>query len=175
MPVTTFRQCTIEDLEVLQAFSRDCYYDTFAALNTPENMQAYLDEAFATEKLRAELLDPACTFVFLYQDDKLAGYLKVNEAAGQTDVHDETSLEIERIYVSRDFQGAGLGRALMERAIATARERGKTYVWLGVREKNERAIRFYERNGFRKFATHVFVMGDDAQTDWLMRKDLDQE
>ena len=172
MPVTLFRQCTIEDLEVLQAFSRKCYYDTFASLNTPENMQAYLDEAYATEKLRAELLDPACTFVFLYLDDKLAGYLKLNEAAAQTDVHDEASLEIERIYVSQDFQGAGLGRLLMTYALDFAAEKRFAYVWLGVWEKNARAIRFYERNGFRKFATHVFVMGDDAQTDWLMRKDL---
>lgn len=96
----------------------------------------------------------------------------MNEAAAQTDVHDEASLEIERIYVSQDFQGAGLGRLLMTYALDFAAEKRFAYVWLGVWEKNARAIRFYERNGFRKFATHVFVMGDDAQTDWLMRKDL---
>ena len=80
-----FRHCSIEDLEVLQSFSRQRYFETFAGLNSPENMAAYLDKAFAMEKLRAELLDENTAFYFLYSDGKLAGYLKVNEAASQTD------------------------------------------------------------------------------------------
>ncbi len=168
-----FRRCTIDDLYVLQNFSRRLYFETFAEANTPENMQAYLDHAFALEKLREELLNPHSSFVFLYCNSELAGYMKLNEACAQTDVHDDESLEIERIYVDKKFQGEGLGRALMSRAIDTAAERGKKYVWLGVWEKNEKALRFYERTGFRQVGTHVFVMGDDAQTDCIMRKDLE--
>ena len=121
----SFRECTLEDLEILQAFSRQRYFETFADMNTPENMTAYLDEAFATEKIRAELSDENSAFYFLYWDDKLAGYLKLNEFPAQTDIHDEQSLEIERIYVSKEFQGEGLGRCLMEKAISTAIRRKK--------------------------------------------------
>ena len=92
----------------------------------------------------------------------------------QTDIHDEQSLEIERIYVSKEFQGEGLGRCLMEKAISTAIRRKKKYVWLGVWEKNEKALRFYKRNGFYQIGTHSFVMGDDEQTDYIMRKDLEE-
>ena len=92
----TFRPCTMSDLETLRDFSRTNFYETFAHLNTPENMEAYLNEAFDTEKLRGELSNPASFFYFLYADDILAGYLKVNEVPAQSDLQDERSLELER-------------------------------------------------------------------------------
>ena len=172
--ITLFRQCTIDDLDILPSFSRQRYFETFADMNTPDNMTAYLDEAFALEKIRAEQSDANAAFYFLYWDGKLAGYLKLNEASAQTDLHDEQSLEIERIYVSKEFQGEGLGRYLMDQAISIAIQRKKKYVWLGVWEKNEKALRFYKRNGFYQIGTHSFVMGDDEQTDYIMRKDLEE-
>lgn len=172
--ITLFRQCTIDDLDILQLFSRQRYFEAFADRNTPENMTAYLDEAFAPKKIRAELSDTNAAFYFLYWDGKLSGYLKLNEAPAQTDLHDKQSLEIERIYVSKEFQGEGLGHYLMDQAISIATQRKKQYVWLGVWEKNERAIRFYKRNGFYRIGTHSFVMGDDEQTDYIMRKDLEK-
>ena len=135
-------------------------------------MEEYLNRAFDREKLRRELSDKNSMFFFLLSDEKPAGYLKVNEAPSQTDVNDPASLEIERIYVSGEFQGEGLGRYLMEQAIRMAVERKKKYVWLGVWEKNEKAIRFYKRNGFCQIGTHSFDMGEDVQTDYIMRKDL---
>ena len=76
----SFRECTLEDLEILQAFSRRLFFETFADMNTPENMAVYLDKAFAAEKIRAELSDENSVFYFLYRGGKLAGYLKLNEA-----------------------------------------------------------------------------------------------
>ena len=166
------RQCRMEDIDKLRALSMQTFYETFAALNTPENMDAYLNRAFDREKLRKELADRDSRFFFLYFNEKLAGYLKINEAPAQTDQNDPASLEIERIYVSGGFQGKGLGRYLMEQAIQIAVARKKKYIWLGVWEKNERAIRFYKRNGFYKTGTHSFVVGEDVQTDHLMQKDL---
>ena len=167
-----FRSCTADDLELLQAFSRKTYFETFAAANTPENMAAYLDQAFETEKLRSELSNEYSSFFFLYLDGALAGYLKLNEAPAQSELHDSQALEIERIYVAKEFQREGLGKYLMEQAIQTAIQRGKRYVWLGVWEKNEKALHFYQKHGFYRIGEHAFVMGDDRQTDYLMRKDL---
>ena len=142
------------DIDELRTLSIQTYYETFASLNTSENMEEYLRCAFDREKLRKELADKNSMFFFLLSDEKPAGYLKVNEAPSQTDVNDPASLEIERIYVSGGFQGEGLGRYLMEQAIRMAVERKKKYVWLGVWEKNEKAIRFYKRNGFYQIGTH---------------------
>ena len=115
----------MDDFEVLRELSIRTYYETFSHLNTPENMQAYLDESFEIIKLQNELSNPDSDFFFLYFNDALAGYLKINEAPSQTDINDATSLEIERIYVTSQFQGKGLGLYLMEQALAKAIERNK--------------------------------------------------
>ena len=168
----SLQQCSTDDFETLRELSIRTYYETFAHLNTAEDMAAYLEDAFNVERLTKEFNDPNSFFFLLYADGRLAGYLKLNEAPSQTDINDAESLEIERIYVSSEFQGAGLGRYLLEQAIKIAKERNKKYAWLGVWEKNEKAIRFYQKNGFYEIGTHKFVMGEDVQTDYVMRKDL---
>ena len=172
---TVLKRCKTEDFDVLRALSIKTYYETFAHLNTEEDMAAYLDDAFNVEKLRGEFNDEHSEFYFLYDNEVLAGYLKVNEAPSQTELNEKTSLEIERIYVSSEFQGKGLGQFLMEQAVAMAVERQKQFVWLGVWEKNEKAIRFYKKNEFYEIGTHSFFMGEDEQTDYIMRKDLRPE
>ncbi len=166
------RPCTPEDLEQLRELSLKTYDDTFAPFNEPSDMEAYLKEAFDEAKLAGELQNPASEFFFLYVDGKPAGYLKLNEAAAQTEMQDEKALEIERIYVLSSFQGLGLGQYLMDQAIEMAQNRQKEYVWLGVWEKNAKALHFYEKNGFYTIGSHSFVMGEDDQTDYLMRRDL---
>ncbi len=161
-----------DDLDTLLPFARRTFDETFRALNDPEHFEAYLEAAFAPEKFAAELANPGSQFHLLYANGKLAGYLKLNQAGAQTDLNDPDSLEIERIYVASEFQGRGLGRVLMESAIALARRAGKRYLWLGVWQQNTPAIAFYGRMGFKPFATHTFLMGSDPQTDDLMRLEI---
>ena len=168
----TFKKCVQEDVDTLRDFSRKTYRETFSPMNTASNMKAYLEQAYNTDRLRGELSDGNASFFFLYADGELAGYLKTNESPSQTDVNDELSLEIEKIYVAKAFQGKGLGRVLMNKAVDLAKEKGKSYIWLGVWEKNGKAISFYEKNGFYKIGSHPFVMGDETQTDYIMRRDL---
>ncbi|WP_124066444.1 GNAT family N-acetyltransferase [Clostridium sp. E02] len=167
-----FRQCTQEDICTLREFSYKTYNETFEETNTPSNMKAYLDKSFDIERLRVELLNGNSMFYFLYSDGELSGYLKLNEAPAQTDINDGRSLEIERIYIAKEFQGKGLGTELMDRAIDLANMRKKLYVWLGVWEENEKAVLFYKKNGFYQIGSHSFFMGDDEQTDYIMRKNL---
>jgi ribosomal protein S18 acetylase RimI-like enzyme len=166
------RPCTVEDAETLKDLATKAFCETFAPLNTPENMDAYLQEAYNLPKLRRELEDGNQEFYFSYADGVLAGYLKVNEAPSQAEFNDPKALEIERIYVLKSFYGTGVGQFLMDAALEMARTRGKEYTFLGVWEYNLRARRFYEKNGFYRFGAHTFVMGDDPQTDFLLRKDL---
>lgn len=169
----SLKLCGIEDLDTLRELSIRTYYETFAALNTPENMQEYLLRTFNKEKLLEELTDKNSKFFLLYCGEKLAGYIKVNEAPSQTDINDPNSLELERIYVTSEFQGQGLGGYLMQKAVSIAVERHKKYIWLGVWEKNENALRFYKKKGLYEIGTHTFVMGEDKQTDYILRKDLE--
>ncbi|WP_238446290.1 GNAT family N-acetyltransferase [Desulforamulus ruminis] len=141
-------------------------------MNTLFNMKTYLEQAFEINKLRDELSNSSSLFYFLYVDEELAGYLKLNEYEAQTDLNDPQSIEIERIYVTKEFQGKGLGRILLNKAIDTANIRKKSYIWLGVRERNDKAISFYKKNGFYVIGNHPFFMGEEEQTDFIMRKDL---
>ncbi|MGI6686446.1 MAG: GNAT family N-acetyltransferase [Bacillota bacterium] len=160
------------DLVTLRELSCKTYSDTFGHMNTPSNMKDYLEHAYDIDKLRDELSNSNSTFYFLYTDEKLSGYIKFNEYKAQTDIYDPQSLEIERIYVTKEFQGKGLGSALIKKAIDIADTRKKSYVWLGVWERNHKAILFYKKNGFYEIGKHSFFMGEEEQTDFIMRKDL---
>jgi ribosomal protein S18 acetylase RimI-like enzyme len=135
-------------------------------------MKAYLEQAYNINKLREELSNSNSTFYFLYTNEKLSGYLKLNEYKAQTDIYDPQCLEIERIYVTKEFQGKGLGSFLIKKAIDIANIRKKSYVWLGVWERNHKAILFYKKKGFYVIGKHSFFMGEEEQTDFIMRKDL---
>ena len=167
-----FKKCTVNDFDTLRNISYLTFHDTFSESNTSSNLNAYMDKAFQIDKLKTELSNPHSTFYFLYTENEIAGYLKLNEWEAQTDINDLKSIEVERIYLLKDFQGKGLGKALMDNAVEVAKGFNKDYIWLGVWEKNEKAIAFYKRNGFYIIDQHSFFMGDEEQTDYLMRKDL---
>ena len=167
------KKCTINDLVALCEISYNTYNDTFKAVNTPDNMKDYLEKAFDLRKIRDELLNASSQFYMLYVDEELAGYLKLNEYEAQTEMNDLQSLEIERIYVAKEFHSKGLGSVLLNRAIEIAGELKKSYIWLGVWEKNHKALEFYRKNGFYQIGQHSFFMGEDEQIDFIMRKDLE--
>lgn len=105
----------------------------------------------------------------------MIGYLKLNTGVSQTELKDNDALEIERIYVLKDFHGKKVGQLLFDKAITKAKERHVAYVWLGVWEENKRALQFYTKNGFVEFDQHVFVLGDEAQTDIMMKLELKKD
>lgn len=163
---------TLQDLPLLQKIGRETFYESFASVNTPENMQHYLDQSFSEAALAEELSHPDMAYYFALMDGEPVGYLKLNFGAAQTDIQDDASVEIQRIYVRQAYQGQKVGQFLFEHALAIARQRGAEYIWLGVWDGNPNAIRFYERNGFVTFGQHEFMLGDDRQRDWLIRLDL---
>lgn len=165
-------KASIDDLEKLQAIGRQTFSETFAEVNSEENMIKYLEESFAAEKLSKELNNLSSSFYLAVLDEKVIGYLKLNTKDAQTEKQDLDALEIERIYVAKEFHGKKAAQALYAQAEQTAKELKASYMWLGVWEKNFRAASFYTKNGFVQFDTHIFRLGDDEQTDLLMKKVL---
>jgi ribosomal protein S18 acetylase RimI-like enzyme len=165
-------QATLEDLAALQAIGRKTFEETFSASNSEENMATYLKEGFSAGKLREELKNENSQFYFAIQRGKVIGYLKVNLGNAQNEKQDPNALEIERIYVLQQYHGKQVGLLLYEHALAIAKVRKAPCMWLGVWEENPRAIRFYQKQGFVEFGEHIFQLGDDAQRDVLMKKDL---
>src|SRR5690606_28542141 len=165
----TVQKVPLNDIDQLQEIGRQTFYETFAGSNTEDDMQKYLDDSFSELKLTAELTDPNSEFYFAILDDKVIGYLKVNFGQSQTELKDDKALEIERIYVPKEFHGKKVGQILYDKALQIARQKNTDYVWLGVWEENPRAISFYKKNGFVEFDKHIFKLGNDEQTDIMMK------
>lgn len=163
------RQLSIHDLEKLQEIGKLTFLETFEKDNSPENMKSYLENSFSNERLIAELNNSETAFFFAEEEKCVLGYLKINWGKAQTELQIQNAVEIERIYVKQAFHGKRIGQLLYEKAVEIAQIKQAECIWLGVWEKNERAIRFYEKNGFRVFDRHIFVLGDDQQTDLMMK------
>ena len=168
----TIRYATKQDAELIADISRQTFYDTFAADNTPEDMDKFLREQFTKGRLMLEVGARDNTFLLAYDGEVVAGYVKLRDARRPPALVFTSALEIARLYTIRSFIGKGVGRLLMQTSLDIARERNKKVVWLGVWEKNQRAIDFYIKWGFRKFAETDFLLGDDVQRDWLMKKEV---
>lgn len=168
--MATLQQCTLNDLMTLQQLSRTTFTDTFAGANEVADLNDYLDQAYATAKLTAELTNPNSFFYFLKVAGATVGYLKLNVGAAQTEQVAENALEVERIYILPAYKRHGFGRQLIDQAEKQARQLGKTALWLGVWEHNEAARAFYGKIGFRQVGSHVFQLGADPQTDLILVK-----
>ena len=166
------KKCTLEDSRKLQEISYETFHETFKDQNSPENMNAYLERAFNGNQLEKELSNISSQFFFVYFHHEVAGYVKVNTDDAQSEAMGNESLEIERIYIKSKFQKHGLGKYVLNKAMEMATELNKKKIWLGVWEKNENAIAFYEKMGFVQTGTHSFYMGDEEQTDLIMTKTL---
>ena len=168
----TFRKCSIEDIVPLQKHSIATFTEAFKAQNNPKDFQAYLAKAFSEAQLLSELENENTSFHFVEKQGEWVGYLKTNVLEAQGELREPEGMELERIYVKPPLQGQGIGLKMISFAESLAIKQGKTYLWLGVWEHNAKAIRFYERHGYKKFDTHSFYMGNDKQTDWLLKKKL---
>ena len=166
------KKVAINNIEQLQIIGRQTFFETFLTGNTEDNITKYLDEGFATDKLTAELNDINAEFYFATLQNKIIGYLKLNFGQSQTELKEDKAIEIERIYVLKEFYGKSVGQMLYNKAIEIANVKNADYVWLGVWQENLRAINFYKKNGFIAFDKHIFKLGDDKQTDIMMKLKL---
>lgn len=162
----------IIDVLELQNISRTTFSQTFSAHNSPADMEAYLNSSYSIEQLSAELNNPNSEFYFAKEGNAILGYLKINVGDAQTELKDLNAFEIERIYVDEAFLGKKIGQLLFNKAIDLATTKKSSYVWLGVWEENHRALAFYNKNGFVPFDKHIFKLGNDEQTDIMMKLEI---
>ena len=169
----TIRYATIDDAKLIAEISHHTFFETFAADNTRENMDKFLNEQFTKGKLMMEVGAAENKFLLAFENEQVAGYVKLRDSRVPTELGSDKAIEIARIYAMPNMIGKGVGKELMKSCIDIAKEKGKEFVWLGVWEKNFRAIEFYTKWGFEKFGDTDFLLGDEVQRDWLMRKKVE--
>lgn len=158
---------------VLTALGRRLFADTFSSANEASNMDAYLDESYTTELQLKELNDPAMWSFMAFDGKNPIGFAQSRQKKEVYDfIGDENAIELQRIYVDKNYAGKGVGKKLIDACIHKARDLNKQTIWLGVWEHNPTAIKFYERQGFYKVGTHIFKLGDQEDTDNIMIKKL---
>jgi diamine N-acetyltransferase len=160
------------DAAMLADLGARAFAGAFAADNTPDDMEAYLRAHFSTETVAAELADPRAVFLVAEVDGAPAGYAKLLADAAPDCVRGPDPIELVRLYALQEWLGAGIGAALMGASLDAAKRRGNGSIWLGVWERNTRAIAFYRKWGFEDVGEMVFVLGSDVQTDRVMAREI---
>lgn len=166
--LVTVRRAITADAGALAAFASEAFRDTFGADNTDSDMTAYLASAFGESIQHGEIADPANTVLLAERAGELVGYVHLRDGDVPLLVRETPALEIARLYAGRQWIGAGIGALLMTHALREAAARGKRSVWLGVWERNARALAFYARWGFTDAGAQSFQLGADVQTDRVM-------
>jgi diamine N-acetyltransferase len=166
------RIATIEDTDLLCEIGAKTFVETYAHMNTPENMKNYLSEKFNKQQISDEIQTPKTIFLLVELENEAIGFAKMRVNLEENP--DVDSLEIERIYISKQYHGQKYGAMLMQKCIDVALENNYESLWLGVWEHNPKAINFYQKWGFETFGEHIFQLGDEAQTDFLMKKSFTQ-
>ena len=165
-------QAEKEMLKELQKISIETFVETFGEYNSEEDMNSYIKEDLSLESLRKETETPGSVFFLAYREGKVCGYIKINFNKAQSEEGNKETAELQRIYIKEEFQGMKIGQKLLDFAIERAKNNNLKKLWLGVWEHNHKAIRFYEKNKFKKFSEHSFVLGEDVQLDYLYERDL---
>lgn len=166
------RKATYKDTALLLTIGRQTFFEKFYENNSEENMLQYASEAYTFEKIAEEVNNVNSQFYLAILNKQTVGYLKINFGEAQTELQDPQAIELERIYVLKKFQGRKIGQQLFEKTLEIAKQAKSNYVWLGVWEENLSAIKFYEKNGMKAFSSHVFILGNDPQTDIMMKLEL---
>jgi GNAT superfamily N-acetyltransferase len=163
---------TPQRLKALHYISHKTFVDAFAHLNNPADLEIFLSDHLTEESLGEEMRNPESEFYFAEIESEPIAYFKLNTGNAQTELREAEGLEIERIYVLQGHQGKKIGELLINEIINIAKQRNKTYIWLGAWEINLRGISFYQKNGFVIFDKHQFKVGNDVQTDIMMKLEL---
>lgn len=166
------RPATSTDAALLAELGARTFYDTFAPDNNPEDVDAYIAAAFGPAQQAAELADPRSSFLIAEIEAIAVGYAQLKSGDTPPCVKGLHPVELVRLYAAKEWIGRRVGEALMRACITEAEQKGYRTMWLGVWERNERAQKFYHKWGFQVAGEHIFQLGTDPQTDWIMERAL---
>jgi ribosomal protein S18 acetylase RimI-like enzyme len=168
----TIRRATPADAPALAALAARTFRDTFGADNRPEDLSLHLATAYGPEQQAREIQDPSMITLVADEAGTLVAFAQLRLGSAPACVTGPAPIEIQRFYLSAERHGRGLAQELMAGTLDAAREAGAETIWLGVWERNPRAIAFYLKAGYSEVGTHLFVVGTDPQTDRIMTRSL---
>jgi ribosomal protein S18 acetylase RimI-like enzyme len=172
VPPFEIRTAVPEDAALLADLGARTFRETFERVTAPQDLERFIEETYGEAKQQAELADASRPAWVLELEGFPLGFLQLRLDHREPCVTGQRPVELQRIYVLRSAQAAGLGAALMQTALDHARSWGADVLWLGVWENNAKALAFYARHGFREAGDHVFRIGQQIDRDLILVKEL---
>jgi len=168
----TIRRATLADAPALAELAARTFRETFAAGNRPEDLALHLRSAYAPDIQAREIVDPAMITLVADAAGPLVAFAQLRQGPPPACVTGRAPIEIQRFYLAAEWHGKGLAQTLMARALEAAEAAGAETIWLGVWERNPRAIAFYRKAGYIDVGAHTFIVGSDPQTDRILTRSL---
>ena len=169
----SIRRATVDDVQLIAEMGARLFEVSFGAFNRPRDMQVYLEKSFNQQDIRTDLLSEKVIYLLAMLSEQVIGYAKVSQCKAPVPVIGSNPIELDRIYIDLAYSNRGYGSQLLTACTETARQLGGDTLWLGVWDRNERAIRFYQQWGFEIVGEMEFVLGDDVQNDYVMARSID--
>jgi GNAT superfamily N-acetyltransferase len=161
-----------DDIPLLCELARQTFLDAFGRMNDPEDNQAYIDQHFTPQTIRASLKTPGTVFLLAFSKQQPAGYAKLSDHEIPAALRSAAPLKMEKLYFLKGFTGKGFGEQLFRYCTQWACSHGYSHIWLLVWDRNMPAIRFYDRLGFTPFGQDVQIVGSDVQMAIMMQKKI---
>jgi ribosomal protein S18 acetylase RimI-like enzyme len=168
------RRAEEDDALALSVLAERTFRDAFAESNTAANMRLHCAAKYGEALQLAEIRDPSCETWVAEAEGRLIAYLQLRHDAASPMISGERPTEIQRFYVDASGHGTGLAHELMAHVLARAEAAGSAVLWLGVWERNPRALAFYAKWGFKLVGDHIYKVGEDPQRDLVMRREVQQ-
>jgi GNAT superfamily N-acetyltransferase len=169
------RRAELSDADALSELAARTFIETFGSENTPEDLAAHLRSFYSPARQAAEIADPNIIVLLALQSDNLVGFAYIQRSKAPDCVISERPIELRRFYFAKSTHGNGFASVLMQSARQAALDLDGIDLWLGVWERNPRAIAFYSKSGFVKVGSHIFTVGTDRQTDYVFLSPLSQQ
>ncbi|MBS1808394.1 MAG: GNAT family N-acetyltransferase [Acidobacteria bacterium] len=166
----TVRKATISDAKQLSQLAEQTFRDTFAAMNTVEDMELHCQNSYSENIQASEISNPNMVTFLSEDEDRLVGFAQLRWGESPSCVLAQSPAEIQRLYIVKDWHGKGIAQDLMKACLEELKGQRADVVWLGVWERNPRAISFYKKFGFVEVGEHVFPLGSDPQRDIVMAR-----
>lgn len=171
--VQTIRRAALTDAAALAAFSESTFRETFSADNSQDNVDLHCTQNFGVEIQSREIADPQWITLLAEIGDNLVGFAQLRLMHTSSVVPGVRPAELHRIYVASEWHGRGVANTLMRDVIAVAAQSGSDCIWLGVWERNLKAIAFYRKHAFCIVGDHSFMLGQERQRDLILVKKVD--
>lgn len=166
------RKADVSDAKGLSLLAERTFRDAFAAMNTAEDIELHCQNSYSEAIQAGEISNQNMVTLLAEEDGRLVGFAQLRWGGAPDCVLGRLPGEIQRLYVVSDWHGKGIAQDLMSACLEKLRIRSSDTVWLGVWERNPRAIAFYKKFGFAEVGDHVFPLGSDPQRDIVMARSL---